>query len=591
HFYNWYDLRTLEDLAPGYVSTVDSGNLAGHLIAVRQACLEMIDAPVLDRRIWSAVETALGLFVESTPAARPGAELAAARALLADAPGRLEVADTLRRLEALLVSVATPNAPEGIDWRRWCRRGVETVRNRIEGLEPTAGPGGEGAVVPRLPSLRQLAVAPGPWRQLQARLERIAERCDVLVGEMDFSFLYDRQRSLFAIGYQLTTRTLDRSYYDLLASEARLASFLAIAKADVPVEHRFHLGRELSRAAGWTALMSWRGTMFEYLMPALVMRSFPFTLLDQTYQGSVHRQIAFAGWRGVPWGISESAYNLRDHAQTYQYRSFGVPDLALKRGLDADLVVAPYATALAAMVHPARALANLRQLERFGALGPYGFRDALDFTRPDPAKPYAVVDTYMAHHIGMGLAALTNALTACRWQHRFHADPLVRAAELLLYERIPRRVMFQEAQVARAEASLPDPELARPAVRRFATAGPPQPRVALLGRLPYTIMVTNAGSGYSRYGALAVTRWRADGTTDASGQFCYLRDLRTGQVWSSAHQPTGTEADSYQAALATDRVIFHRLDGQFETRTEVTVVPDDSAEVRRVTVTNNGPHP
>jgi cyclic beta-1,2-glucan synthetase len=314
-------------------------------------------------------------------------------------------------------------------------------------------------------------------------------------------------------------------------------------------------------------------------------------LLDQTYWGSVHRQIAFAGWRGVPWGMSESAYNLRDHAQTYQYRSFGVPDLALKRGLDADLVVAPYATALAAMVQPARALANLRQLERFGALGPYGFRDALDFTRPDPGKPYAVVDTYMAHHIGMGLVALSNALTACRWQHRFHADPLVRAAELLLYERIPRRVLFQETQVARAEASLPDPELERPAVRRFDTAGTPQPRVALLGRLPYTIMVTNAGSGYSRYGALAVNRWRADGTTDASGQFCYLRDLRTGRVWSSAHQPTGIEADSYQAALATDRVIFHRLDGPFETRTEVTVVPDDSAEVRRVTVTNNGAHP
>src|SRR5262249_11496243 len=255
------------------------------------------------------------------------------------------------------------------------------------------------------------------------------------------------------------------------------------------------------------------------------------------------------------------------------------------------LVVAPYASALAAMVQPARALANLRQLERFGALGPYGFRDALDFTRPDPGQPYAVVDTYMAHHIGMGLVALTNALTACRWQHRFHADPLVRAAELLLYERIPRRVMFQETQVARAEASLPDPELERPAVRRFDTAGTPQPRVALLGRLPYTIMVTNAGSGYSRYRSLAVTRWRADGTTDASGQFCYLRDLRTGKVWSSAHQPTGAEADSYQAALATDRVIFHRLDDQFETRTEVTVVPDDSAEVRRVTVTNNGPHP
>ena len=197
----------------------------------------------------------------------------------------------------------------------------------------------------------------------------------------------------------------------------------------------------------------------------------------------------------------------------------------------------------------------------------------------------------MAHHIGMGLVALTNALSAGRWQRTFHDDPLVRSAELLLYERIPRRVVFQETQVARAEASLPDPELERPAVRRFDTASTPQPRVALLGRLPYTIMVTNAGSGYSRYGSLAVTRWRADGTADASGQFCYLKDLGTGRVWSSAFQPIAAEPDSYQAALATDRIIFHRVDGPFETRTEVTVVPDDSAEVRRVTVTNNGGRP
>ena len=593
HFYNWYDLDTLEDLAPGYISTVDSGNLAGHLIALRQACLAVPDAPVFDRRTWAAVDAALGLCQESLPKARHPAELTAARTLLATAPQQLEVGETLANLENLLERVApvTPSGPMTTDWLGWTRRLVAAARQRVAGLEPIAVPGRTGSLMPRLPSLRQVAERSESVRALLLRLERIAERCDALVEEMDFSFLYDKQRSLFAIGYQLTTHALDSSHYDLLASEARLASFVAIAKNDVPVEHWFHLGRELSRAAGQTALMSWGGTMFEYLMPALVMRSFPFTLLDQTYRSSVERQIAFASWRSVPWGISESAYNLRDHAQTYQYRSFGVPDLALKRGLDADLVVAPYASLLAAMVVPAQALANLRQLERLGALGAYGFRDALDFTRPTPGRPYAVVETFMAHHIGMSLVALTNALSAGRWQRTFHDDPLVRSAELLLYERIPRRVVFQETQVARAEASLPDPELERPAVRRFDTASTPQPRVALLGRLPYTIMVTNAGSGYSRYGSLAVTRWRADGTADASGQFCYLKDLGTGRVWSSAFQPTAAEPDSYQAALATDRVIFHRVDGAFETRTEVTVVPDDSAEVRRVTVTNNGSRP
>jgi cyclic beta-1,2-glucan synthetase len=289
--------------------------------------------------------------------------------------------------------------------------------------------------------------------------------------------------------------------------------------------------------------------------------------------------------------VSESAYNLRDRFQTYQYRTFGVPDLALKRGLDADLVVAPYASALAAMVEPARALANLRALEKRGALGRYGFRDSLDYTRPNPGQRYAVVETYMAHHLGMGLVALTNALRGQIWQDRFHADPLVRSAELLLYERIPRRLSLQKPQTARAEASLPDPDLERPAVRELDTADTPQPAVALLGRLPYIIMVTNGGSGYSRHEDRAVTRWRADGTTDAAGQFCYVKDLSRGRVWSTAHQPLCAAADSYHVTLATDRVVFHRSDGPIETRTEITVVPDDGAEVRRVTVTNNGSRP
>ena len=304
HFYNWYDLNTLDDLAPGYISTVDSGNLAGHLIALRQACLAAPDAPVFDRRTWAAVDAALGLWQESLPKTRLPAELAAARALLAAAPEQLDVAETLRKLEDLLEGAAraTPSGTATTDWLGWTLRLVGAARHRVEGLQPLAAAGRNGTLAPRMPSLRQLAERSEPVGALLLRLQRIAERCDVLVEEMDFSFLYDKQRSLFAIGYQLTTHALDSSHYDLLASEARLASFVAIAKNDVPVEHWFHLGRELSRAAGETALMSWSGTMFEYLMPALVMRSFPFTLLDQTYRGSVQRQIAFAGWRSCPLG-------------------------------------------------------------------------------------------------------------------------------------------------------------------------------------------------------------------------------------------------------------------------------------------------
>jgi cyclic beta-1,2-glucan synthetase len=469
HFYNWYDLRDLRVLEPAYISTVDSGNLCGHLIAVRRACLE---------------------------AQEPNGELA-------------------------------------------------------------------------------------------ERLHAIADRAYDFAMEMDFRFLFDRSRKLFAIGYQQNTHALDTSYYDLLASEARLASFLAIAKNDVPVEHWFHLGRSLTRASGETALVSWSGSMFEYLMPVLVMRSFPFTVLGDTYESTVRRQMKYGAERDVPWGVSESAYNLRDRHLTYQYRAFGVPDLALKRGLGSDLVIAPYASALAVMVEPSRAIANLEVEEQLGALGEYGFRDAIDYTRPDPGRRFAIVQNYMAHHIGMSLVALTNVLEDDIWQRRFHDDPLVRATELLLFERVPRRVLLQTPQAARAEEALPDPDLERPTVREIDEPNTPQPHVALLGRLPYTIMVSQCGSGYSRYEDLAVTRWRADGTRDATGQFCYVKDVTRRRTWSVAHQPVCADPDWYQALLATDRVTFHRTDGEIETRTEIAVVPQDAAEVRRVTLINS----
>ena len=470
HFYNWYDLTDLHVLEPAYISTVDSGNMAGHLIALRQACLDI---------------------AEREPA----------------------------------------------------------VRDRLHELANTAY----------------------TW-----------------VSEMEFGFLYDPTRKLFTIGYHPESFTPDDSYYDLLASEARLASFVAIARNDVPVEHWFRLSRSLSRTAGTTALVSWSGSMFEYLMPVLVMRSLPFTLLSQTYDGVVERHMAYARARSVPWGVSESAYNFRDRHQTYQYRAFGIPDLALKRGLGRDLVVAPYATALAAQIDPPRALQNLRTLESMGALGEYGFCDALDYTRPAQGAKVAFVRAYMAHHIGMTLVSLTNVLQNDIWQHRFHADTLVKSVELLLHERIPRRLVMQEAQPDQPDEARPPAEADRPVVREVNTLVPSAPRIALLGSMPYTVMLNHNGSGFSRYESLAVTRWRADSTTDNTGQFCYINDLTAGRIWSSAHQPVGAPADSSHAWLASDRVTLHRIDGDIDTRTEITVVPADSAEVRRVTLTNMG---
>ncbi len=474
HFFNWYDLSELKVLEPAYVSTVDSGNFAGHLIALKQGCYEMLKDPACT---------------------------------------------------------------------------VEDAK----------------------------------------RLKAIAERAHAYAVEMDFRFLFDEKRKLFTIGYHVGSNAVDNSYYDLLASESRLASFVAVAKDDVSVDHWFRLGRSLTATAGTRTLLSWSGSMFEYLMPALVMQTFPFTLLDQTHKGSVKRQIAYGAERGVPWGVSESAYAVRDRAQTYQYRAFGVPDLALKRGLSKELVVAPYATLLAMLVEPHQSLKNLTVLEGEGALGPYGFRDALDYTRPSPGSRKTVVCTYMAHHIGMSLVALDNVLNRQIWPRRFHTDPLVRSAELMLQERIPRRLTVQDVQGDDA-ARVPS-EMEKPAVRQVDTPHTPQPVVGVLGSVPYTTLITNAGGGYSRYGNLAVTRWRHDSTRDNYGQFCFIKDLSTGNVWSTAYHPSGTEPQWYHVWFASDRITFTRRDGDIDTVTEIAVASDDAAEVRRVTLTNRSLQP
>jgi cyclic beta-1,2-glucan synthetase len=592
HLYNWYDLNNLAVLEPAYISTVDSGNLAGHLIALRQACLDKADAGddllTLLKGLDTGLDLASGRLLEVV--GRPRVELAR-DALTAEQ--HVTRARTALRALATTRSHRDPAAPAGLDsvmahleaaraalvgaerrddgarvheWIEWSLTRAGELRDDVQGSEARAGTRAA---------------------ELRTRLRELASRAYRMALAMDFTFLFDEEREVFAIGYQPARRALDDSYYDLLASEARLASFIAIAKDDVPVAHWFRLGRTLTRSSGETALVSWSGSMFEYLMPALVMRSFPYTVLDQTYRGAIRRQMAYGAARGVPWGVSESAYNLRDRELTYQYRAFGVPDLGLKRGLGHDLVIAPYASLLAAMVEPRRALENLAVLHRKGALGPYGFRDAVDYTRPEPGQRYAVVGNYMAHHVGMSLVALDNALCGAIWQQRFHADALVRSAELLLHERIPRRLLLQRPQESRPDEALPDPDLEAPVVREFNSPALDAPHLALLGRHPYTVMISHAGAGYSRYEDIAVTRWRADGTTDATGQFCYIRDATAGRTWSAAHQPVGATADWYRALLATDRVTFHRLDGEIETVTEVAVVPEDAAEVRRITVINN----
>ncbi len=431
-------------------------------------------------------------------------------------------------------------------------------------------------------------------------LRDLAQRAAAFADGMSFRFLYDPQRRILSIGYRLADAEspgrLDPSYYDLLASEARLASFIGIAKGDLPETHWFHLGRLITSVAGTPTLLSWSATMFEYLMPRLFMKSYPETLLEQTGRMAVRRQIEYATDRGVPWGISECAYNVVDRHDTYQYKAFGVPGLGLKRGLGDELVVAPYASALAAMLDPKAAVRNLRRLAQHGLEGRYGYYESIDYTHgktdePEsaPASPGIVVRAFMAHHQGMTLVSLANALLDDPMLRRFHADPRVQATELLLQERVPRQSPITQPRPAE-ETRVAGPVPAR-GVRRFRSPHTRFPHAQFLSNGNYTAVVTNAGGGASFCRGRAVTRHREDPTRDPGSQFLYLRDVRSGSVWSATFQPTSKEPEDYRVSFLAEKATFHRRDDDIGTQLDIAVSTEDDVEVRRLAVTNHGDRP
>jgi len=437
----------------------------------------------------------------------------------------------------------------------------------------------------------------------QAGLAELGRRASAFAEAMSFGFLYDPHRRILAIGFRLADAEgpgrLDPSYYDLLASEARLASFVAIARGELPEAHWFHLGRLVTSVDGTPTLLSWSGTAFEYLMPLLVMKSYPETLLAASCQMIVRRQIEYGAARQVPWGVSESAYNLTDRHGNYQYKAFGVPGLGLRRGLADELVVAPYATALAAMVEPRLAARNLRRLADEGRAGAYGYYEAVDYTHSEigdlasgdrpGALPGITVRAYMAHHQGMTLVSLANVLLGDPMVKRFHADPRVQATALLLQERVPRAApITQPRPVEETRAAGPP---APQALRRFRSPHTLWPHAQFLSNGSYTAVVTNAGGGASFCRGRAVTRHREDATRDPGSQFLYLRDVRSGAVWSAAHHPIGGETEDYRVTFLPEKASFGRRDHGIATLLEIAVSAEDDVEVRRLSLTNHSDRP
>ena len=644
HFYNWYDTRTLAPLMPAYISTVDSGNLAGYLLTLRSGLTSLADtAPLIDGTVLEGLDDAMALFEAEVAELDRGRaasglkrELGSLRSQLVRRPVTvLEWRRLLTQLDERLqaVSILFHDLEEPLDetsadvlpaaWNEaatWLDRAAGVLSARQRELEQLTGwmtrlqAAGIHDLPAEVPSLTGLiavcdrvlteaADRPTSSEALQAieqarrlaeelieRGERLGALADDLIEETEFGFLFNTERQLFSIGLSVTDGRLDNSYYDTLASEARLASFMAIATGTVSHEHWFKLDRSLTPSGSSRALLSWSASMFEYLMPLLVMRAYPGTLLNETYDAVVRRQIEYGSQRGVPWGISESAYYAQDLEKNYQYRAFGVPGLGLKRGLADDLVVAPYASVLAAPIAPQEVLANLERLRHEGMSGRFGFYESIDYTPerlPAHHKGGVVLRTWMAHHQGMSLLALDNVLNGSPMQQRFHADPRIQAADLLLQERVPQLVPLRNPPVETAEHVPTVRRAVAPPVRLYTTPHTLSPRAHLLSNGSYTVMLTNAGGGYSRRQQLALTRWREDITTDAWGSFVFVRDLDTGDVWSATHQPSGREADEYEATFSLDRAVWRRVDAGLETRTEVVVSPEDDAELRRVSITNN----
>jgi len=588
HFYNWYDTRDLRPLDPRYVSTVDSGNLAGHLIALANACRGWIERPLVPGAHFSGVRDSLHLACEARLAlpddrrmlATSRDQIDAALATLAEALDAAEASDTeiATRLAALIPLVVTlvdivrtlagewsgDAVGELLFWSEATKRSMESWRRDVMQTKASSD-------------------------DLKKRLAEVEAAARTMAEGMQFDFLLDRERRLLSIGCT-AEGTLDSNCYDLLASEARLASFIAIAKNDIPARDWFRLGRSVTPVGKGAALISWSGSMFEYLMPSLVMRAPAGSLLEQTSRMIVERQIRYGAELGVPWGISESAYNARDLEFTYQYSNFGVPGLGLKRGLRENTVIAPYATALAAMVDPQSAMRNFERLCTLGARGRYGFHEALDYTRsrvPDGAE-VAIVQAYMAHHQGMTIVAIANVLLDGEMRARFHAEPSIQATELLLQERAPRDVSVVRPKAREVAAATPLTDTLLPEIRRLRSARDATPQTHLLSNGRYSVMLTSAGSGYSRWRDLAITRWREDVTRDDTGSYIFLRDIASGVIWSAGFQPSGVEPETYQVTFTEDRAEFIRTDATITTAMEIVVSPEDDAEVRRLSITNSG---
>lgn len=631
HFFNWYDTQSLKTLHPQYISTVDSGNMAGHLLTLRQGLLALPNQKIIGTQIIEGLHDTLRIIEKKLPEG----QVSSLRKFREEVVKLNDLKPfNLDNLKSSFDSIATeynslltnwnPDPKQEIHfWAKSAESQIEMIREEIkfwsftEKISAVPEKFKELSLIAEVPTLNQLTreidfnkelknynasentIQENQWlHALNEELKPLAAKAKEKIlalefmsaqcydfADLQYDFLYDKSQHLLAIGYNVEDHRRDASFYDLLASEARLSSFVAIAQGKLPQDNWFALGRRLTNTVSTPVLLSWSGSMFEYLMPTLVMPSYENTLLEETEKGTIKRQIEYARQQNIPWGISESCYNVVDSHLTYQYKAFGVPGLGFKRGLSEDLVIAPYATVMGLMVDPVASYDNLEKMSALGFEGKYGFYEAVDYTpgRLPRGRTHVVIQTFMAHHQGMGFLSLAYLLLDQPMQKRFEADPQFQTALLLLQEQVPKTTGYYTAATEMAEIANVVPHAD---MRVINTSDTPVPEVQLLSNGRYHVMVTNAGGGYSRWKDTAVTRWKEDTTSDNWGSFCYIRNLETGEFWSTAHHPTLKEAAHYSAVFSQGRAEFRRRDHHIETHTEIIVSPEDDVEIRRIHLIN-----
>lgn len=615
HFLNWYQIQTLKPLMPRYVSTVDSGNLLACFWTLKPGIEEVQEAPIIPKQALSGLQDTYEVLKEHK------------RDLNIAIPSTWSnLQNFYKTIQSLLTLTGEEHYWEAqikeeiASWNSILSRYFSWVEplSHLEIMDPDAkkwkmealswNPSlrdlSEGNFPPALIKLIEATKKSDIGRAIQEALNRaqwfagekiglaneIIESLDQFSTEMNLKFLYNTDRRLFSIGYNIDEKRLDSSHYDLLASEARITSLVAIAKEEAPLDHWWALGRPYNQVQGEKVLLSWGGTMFEYLMPLIFNEQHPESLIGQGCFAAVARQINYGKRRGIPWGISESAYSAIDSHKIYQYKSFGVPGLGIKRDLEDDLVISPYSTVLALPVSLKASIKNLKNLAEKNLLGPYGFYDSMDFTRQSTptGERGVLVSVYMAHHQGMIFSVLNNVLNQNAIIRRFHKDPRISGINPILYERIPQGPFFKTA-LGRKEPLLRKllPFSITPIMGQMETPESAMPKVNVLSNGNYSLMVTNSGGGYSRLGDIDIYRWRSDTTSDSWGSFFYIKDCKSEKFWSAAFQPTQTKGSDYSVNFRGDKAEFRRRDDEIETLTEIVVSPEDNAEIRQMTLINH----